>query len=229
VLDGRQFLSTSILQGGAQRPLVPGTRVRIQFVEGRISVSAGCNIIGGRYRIEDGRLVTDALAMTEMGCDQARHAQDDWLGAFIGSRPQLRLAGNDLTLESGDTVLTALDREVAEPDLPLVGRRWTVTAVVQGDTVASVPAGAVATLEITPDGVLRLQTGCNEGGGRVTVEPATLEFGEIVTTLRACDDPAGGLEAAVLSVLRAEKVAYRIEAGTLALTAGDRGLQLQAL
>lgn len=227
-LDGRRFLSTSILQGGAQRPLVPDTRIAIQFVEGRISVSAGCNIMGGRYGIEDGRLVTDALAMTEMGCDPARHAQDDWLGAFIGSRPQVRLAGNDLILESGDTILTALDREVAEPDLPLVGRRWTVTAIVQGDTVASVPAEAVATLEIAPDGALRLQTGCNEGGGRVAVEPATLRFAEVVTTRRACDDPAGALEAAVLSVLRAEAVAYRIDAGTLVLTAGERGLQLQA-
>lgn len=88
-LDGREFLSTSIVDNGAQRSLVPGTRVRVHFADGRISLSAGCNIMGGTYRIDGGQLVTDALAMTEMGCDQARHAQDDWLSTFIGSRPTL--------------------------------------------------------------------------------------------------------------------------------------------
>lgn len=120
-----------------------------------------------------------------------------------------------------------LGREVAEPDLPLVGRRWTVTSIVAGDAVSSVPAGAVASLLITADGSVQVETGCNQGGGRVTVTQQTLHFTDIATTLRACDGPGGQLESAVLAVLGAEVVTYRIDAGTLTLTAGQRGLQLQ--
>ena len=226
-LEGREFLSTGLTQGGADRPLVAGTRIRLSFLGGQLGASAGCNLMGGEYRLDGGRLVVTAVAMTEMGCDDPRHAQDDWLIGFLGARPTVGLAGNELTLQAGDTVIRLLDREVAEPDLGLVGPTWTVDSIVTGAAASSVPAGVVATLRFGADGRFEVDTGCNRGGGRAVGDEATLRFIEMILTERACQGPPGDLEAAVLAVLTRDAVTYQIDAQTLTLSAGDRGLILR--
>ena len=60
-----------------------------------------------------------------------------------------------------------LDREVAEPDLNIVGPTWTVESIIHGDAVSSVPAGAIATLVFKADGTIDVNAGCNRGGGHV--------------------------------------------------------------
>ena len=92
--------------------------------------------------------------MTEMGCDPALHDQDEWLSQFLGSDPQIALDGDELTLTSGGVTITLLDREVADPDLPLVGTTWTVTSIISGDAVSTVPDGAEATFEFADDGTV---------------------------------------------------------------------------
>jgi heat shock protein HslJ len=162
--------------------------------------------------------------MTEMGCDQPRHDQDDWVLGFLGSRPTVALSGNDLTLTAGDVVIRLLDREIADPDLPLVGPTWTVTSIIAGDAVSSFPDGIAATLTFTADGKVELNTGCNLGGGSYAVDGDRIAFDAIVTTKRACDGPGGQLEAAVLGVLQAESLTYAIEAGSLTIMAEGQGL-----
>lgn len=225
-VDDRQFLSTSVTEDGAERPLVAGTRIRIHFTAGNVTLSAGCNIIGGRYAIEGGRLVTDAMSMTEMGCDPPRSAQDEWLAAFIGSRPTVQLNGNELILEANDTIIDLLDREIAEPDLALVGPTWTLTSIIAGDAVSSVPDQVVARLQFAEDGQLQLAPGCNQGTGRWTVEEGILRVTDVGLTRMACMGAAGQVEEAVLSVLQAEQITVEIEAGMLTLSAGEIGLQL---
>jgi heat shock protein HslJ len=227
-LKGRTFLSKGVSDGGIVRPLAPDTQVRLVFnADGSLGASAGCNIIGGTYRVDGGVLRVEAGGMTEMGCDPARHAQDDWLVAFLASAPQVSLTGNDLTLVSGATAISLLDRDVAEPDLPLAGTLWTVDSIIDGETVSSIPDGARATLRIAEDGSAVFNTGCNEGGATVTMEGDRLRFVDAVTTDRACLDAGGGLERAVLAVLGADSVTWSIEARRLTLQAGPNGLSLQ--
>lgn len=226
-LDGRAFLSTSVIQGGAERPLVAGTSIRLDFNDGRIGASAGCNLFGGDYRLDGIRLIVTGGAMTEMGCDDARHAQDDWLFGFLGAGPNATLAGSELTLVIGDTLIRLIDREVAQPDLPLVGPTWTVDSIVAGDTVSSALLGVSAWLRFTADGRFEMETGCNAGGGRVMGDETTLRFSEIATTKRACDGPEGDMEFTMLAVLSGGPVAYTIESDTLRFSAGGRGLILK--
>jgi len=225
-LDGRAFLSTAVTTNGQPLDLVAGTRIRIGFSDGRLSASAGCNTMGGTYRIADGQLLVGDLSTTEMGCDPDRHSQDEWLAAFLGSSPAFTLTGSDLGLASPGASITLLDREVADPDLPLVGPTWTVVSVISGDAVSSVPDGVVATLTFQADGQVGFNGGCNGGGGRYSATADALRFSELVMTEMACDGPAGAMEAAVLRVLQAETVSYRIEAGRLELMAGASGLEL---
>jgi len=225
-LDGRAFLSTAVTADGQPLDLVAGTRIRLAFTDGQMSASAGCNSIGGSYSVAEGQLIVGDLSTTEMGCDPDRHAQDQWLAAFLGSRPVLTLDRNDLQLASPGASIRLLDREVADPDLPLVGPTWTVVSVISGDAVASVPDQVVATFTFQADGQIGFNTGCNIGGGRYTATAEALRFTDLLMTEMSCESPAGEMEAAVLRVLQAETASYRIEAGSLVLMAAGHGLQL---
>jgi heat shock protein HslJ len=227
-LDGRTFLSTGVTLNGAPIPLLANTRIRIEFVDGRLVASAGCNTLGGQYRVQDGLLHVTDLATTEMGCDPARHAQDEWFGKVLGGKPAVRLSGNDLTLEQAGTVITMLDREVANPDLPLVGTMWTVDSIFAGDTVSTPPGDGIATLLFGPDGRVQVNTGCNTGGGPYTVDSArgTISFGPIGITKRACVDETNELEAAVLMAIDGSAT-FSISGSALTLMDGSFGLQLQ--
>jgi heat shock protein HslJ len=226
-LDGRTFLGTSVVEGGEDRPLVADTEIRLTFNEGQLGASAGCNTFGGSFRVENGALIVEGGAMTEMGCDEDRAAQDEWLFAFLGNRPRVALSDNELVLTAGETVITLLDREVAEPDLALVGPTWTVDTIISGDAASSVPAGITATITFAEDGSMNIQTGCNSGAGHYTVEGDRIELSGIQQTLIGCDDARGAVEAAVIAVLGPGTATYAIESDSLTLMMGDHGLVLR--
>jgi heat shock protein HslJ len=225
-IDGRTYLSSDITQDGEPRPLVDGTQVRLAFADGQITANAGCNTIGGTYRVEDGRLLFEGGGMTEMGCDPALHDQDEWVSEFLGSNPELGLDGSDLTLTSGGIVMAFVDREVADPDLPLTGTTWTVSSIISGDTVSTVPEGAIATFEFADDGTVTVHTGCNTGGGQYELSGSTLRFADVAVTEMACDGPGGAVEAIVLPLLGAAEIEIAIDASSLTMMAGDAGLGL---
>jgi heat shock protein HslJ len=226
-LEGRTFVSTSVTEGGQDRPLVAGTEIRLTFNDGQIGASAGCNMFGGGYHIDGAALVVDGGAMTEMGCDDDRSAQDEWLFAFLGASPQAALSDDGLVLSVGETVITLLDREVAEPDLALVGPTWTVDTIIIGNVASTIPEGEVATIAFADDGTVDFQTGCNTGGGRYAVNDGEIQFAELVQTEIGCDGAAAAMEEAVVAVLNAGAVTDASEADTLTLMAGDHGLVLR--
>ncbi len=226
-LAGREFLSTSVTVGGQAQPLVEGTRIRLAFDDAdMLAAHAGCNHFGAAYRIDGGVLAITEGAMTEIGCEPALSEQDEWLFAFLGSQPLIQLSGDELMLEDGETLITLLDREVADPDLPLVGPVWTVRAIISGDAASTVPEGVVATLVFTDDQLVMVNTGCNSGSGGAEVRADTIRFGEIALTRMACEGGAADMEEAMLTVLSADVVRYEVDASLLELSIAGYGLQL---
>lgn len=227
-LSGRTFLSESVTEDGAPRPLVEGTRIRLAFAGGRVTASAGCNTMSGEVSVAGGRVtVPGGLAVTEMGCDPPRHAQDEWLAAFLAGGPAYRLAGDRLTLSGAATAVVLVDRRAADPDRPLEGTAWRLDGMVDGDVVSTVPGRVVATLRFGGGRVTLAVDGCNSGGGEVEIGPGELRFGVLSTTAMACAPDRAAVEAALVSVLRGT-VAYRIEAASLTLTGGGgKGLVLR--
>jgi len=228
-LDGRTFLSTGV----TGRQLVPGTRVRLAFDEGSLSADAGCNQMGGQVRLDGDRLIADGLAGTEMGCEPDLMEQDTWLVELLQSEPEVVLDGDALTLRGTDgTVIQLMDREVADPDRPLVGTTWRLDAITKGTdshgTASSIPAGVTSTLRITEGGQLEVAPGCNTGGADVKVGEGVLQVGPVITTLMACTGEPGRVEADVLAVIKEGEVGYSIEADRLTLTNGDNGLVYRA-
>ena len=155
-------------------------------------------------------------------------AQDDWLVTMLGSEPKLTLNGDELTLTSGETVISLLDAEVAEPDQPLAGPTWTLTSLITGDAVSSVPEGVIANITFNDDGTVAINPGCNSGGGTYAVDGDSISFSDLITTEMACLGPAMDVEAAVIAVLSADEITFAIDASTLTLMATDIGLQFTA-
>lgn len=220
-VDGRTYLSTGI--HGAT--LVPGTRVTLSFKDGNLNASGGCNSMSGPYTITGGHLSATRMATTEMGCDQPRMRQDEWLARLLGDAT-ITLAGDDLTLEEGSVRLTLLDRKVASPDQPITGTRWVLDGIISGATASSVPAGVTASIRIV-DGRIDVQSGCNTGSGTVEVTADTLTFGAIALSKKACEPAAAAVESAVTAVL-AGSARYTIDADALTLSAGSAGLTFRA-
>ena len=227
-LAGRTFLSVSATDGGVDRAFVPGTRIRLDFRAADFTASAGCNTIGGQYRLEAGKLLVDQLATTAMGCPAALGAQDAWLSTLLTSRPAVALSGNDLTLDAGSSVLKLQDQTVADPDQPLVGTLWNLESIISGDAVSSIPDGARATILFKADGTLSLFTGCNQGGATWSQSANGIEVSDLVLTKKACAGPSAPLEAAMVAVLRSGAITTTIQGASLTLQAGSSGIQLRA-
>lgn len=54
-LVGQTYLSVSVTEDGADRPLVPGTRIRLNLREDGVLIArAGCNTFSGGIMLDDG-------------------------------------------------------------------------------------------------------------------------------------------------------------------------------
>lgn len=228
-LDGRVFLSTTVTDGGADRPLVDDTQIRLTFDDGTVGASAGCNTFGGDYTLDGGVLVVTGGAMTEMGCDEPRMAQDEWLFALLGDRPAVALDGDRLTLTAGDVVIELVDEETASPDRPLVGTRWTLESILEGSgpdgSVSNVPEGIEAWIVFADDGTLSVELGCNGGSGSYEVEGDRILVADLASTDIGCD--AMSVETAFTAVLQADPT-YAVDADRLTLRTDAGGLDFRA-
>jgi heat shock protein HslJ len=225
---GRTFVSTSVTDGGHQRPLVRATKISLTFRAGTISANAGCNTISGAARLDTGRLVVGALATTAIGCPQPLADQDAWLADFLASRPTLTLQGPTLTLHGTTAVITLTDRKVAEPNRTLAGTHWVADTVIDHNTASSVPPAITADLILTADGHVSGNTGCRGFSGSYTATATTVTFSRLGTGKRSCAGDTAHMNRAVLAALTGA-VAYRIDADRLTLTAASgAGLGLTA-
>jgi heat shock protein HslJ len=230
-LDGTSWIATSVKEAGRPRALVAGSELRVAFADGSISVNAGCNGMGGSYRLSaDSELSVGPLAGTEMACDQPLMDQDAWLSGTVFASPlTAAVEGDTLTLSREGLAIMLTTRSVVSPDALLEGTSWQLDGIRSGDSMSSVPAGTeIPTLVVAADGSVTLSTGCNGGRSTATVSGPTITFGPVMTTKKACADRAGrDTESAVLAVLDGA-VEWSVSEKYLILTKGDRGLTYRA-
>ena len=174
-LDGRMFLSESV----RGKTLVPKTRIRINFDDAGIHVSAGCNQLFGDYRIEDGVLIVDGLGSTAIGCDAERVAQDTWLSDLLTGRPEIELDGPRLRLSQDVLELVLLDVEMASPDLPLVGTPWQGNGFGDGQAIGFGPGAELVSVQFDEDGEVTIFTACRNGTGRFSADDTMIEFEQL--------------------------------------------------
>ena len=112
----------------------------------------------------------------------------------------------------------------AEPSAALAGS-WTLTSYGPAGAPVAAVEDSGAQLTFNEDGSVAGNSGCNGFGGDYTVEGDQITFGQIASTLMACDDPRMTQEQAVHQVLT-DTASFEIEGNTLTLTNNDRVLIL---
>ena len=75
-------------------------RAILSFERERIAASAGCNAIGGPWRVDGLRLIAGPLVQTEMYCEGPVWKQERALSALLSAGPVITREGNVLTLVS---------------------------------------------------------------------------------------------------------------------------------
>lgn len=101
-LNGRTYTSTSV----RGHELVEGTRVKLAFEDGRMSVNGGCNTMGADYEVDHGTLRwTGEVMSTLMGCAADLQAQDEWLNRLFTDGVDAEIDGDVLTLTTSEVSL----------------------------------------------------------------------------------------------------------------------------
>ncbi|MEV4124964.1 META domain-containing protein [Nocardia sp. NPDC049707] len=226
---GRTFVSTGV--EGEQIP--GGGPMTLTFADGRISANSGCNTVSGTVDLTEGILHVGTLASTLMACPDERNQADSWQDKVLAALPKWRLDNSTLTLTGKEITVTLLDKKVAQPDRPLIGTTWIVSALMTPDAqIRSQTLDDVKpTLTIAADGAVSGNAGCNRMTGHATPSPAAngpdVTF-QIGTTEMACAPEIMEIEQAVLKVLDGKTTAT-IDAQTLILrNTNGFGLTLRA-
>jgi uncharacterized lipoprotein YbaY len=96
----------------------------------------------------------------------------------------------------------------------ITGAEWKLDSFGAVDNPRPAVADAPATLRFGEDGRLSGNTGCNGVGGQYTATADRIEFGALVGTLRACDEPTNQQEREILRALQGT-VRYELTADIL--------------
>ncbi|MGK8500094.1 META domain-containing protein [Nocardia asiatica] len=218
---GRTFLSTAV-EGTA---IPGGGPLTISFSEGRVAADAGCNKFSGAVELDGHVLRVSGLATTLMACADDRRDADEWLSGLLNSQPSWRLDDSRLTLHTPDRTVTLLDKKVAQPDKPVKGTSWVVTAFISDNSQIRSRAleEAQPTLTIAEDDTVSGSTGCNRLTGSAEVAGTQIVF-RVATTKMLCAPDAMEVEQSVLEALDGKTTAT-VDADVLTLR-NDNGAGL---
>jgi heat shock protein HslJ len=97
---------------------------------------------------------------------------------------------------------------------------WKLTAYGPVDSPFPAMTDTEAGITFNEDGTVTGTSGCNGFGGEYTVEGDQITFGQITSTLMACEDQIMAQENIVHQVLTGTAT-YKIEGSTLTLTNND--------
>lgn len=220
------YVVTKVTEDGKPRAVVDGTEIALAFVDGRLTLHAGCNTMSATYTIDGSTLRLGPIASTEMGCPGPRMEQDRWLAGLLAEPATIDWQAH--TIAVGDVVLTLSPRTRVHPDQDLRRTRWVLDGLTDGETARSVPAGPAVVLTLESTDVARVSGLCNGFGADLEVGDGAIRWMPHARTLMACADPARQeLDGAVTSVLTG-RTTYEISGQTLTVTHGDRGLVFRA-
>ena len=218
---GVTWTLTSLGDPATPTPALDGTPVTLIFSATGVSGSAGCNSYTGNFQFDNGGLSIGPLITTKIACDQPIMDQETAYVnalalassyAIINNQLQIMYDGGVLTFDGTQTVIPALN---VTPSVPgdLAGKTWTLNSY--GDPASPTPVldGTTVTLTFADTGAGG-SAGCNSYGGGFQVNNNAILFGQMVTTLMACDQPIMDQETAYLDAL-AKATTYAVTGNQL--------------
>jgi heat shock protein HslJ len=218
-LDGTAW----VLTGLPGRALTGRATPTLQFAQGRVSGTDGCNRYSGGYAQQGGGLEIGPLASTRMACEEEVMQQGRAVTDALAGARSFRIDGGTLELLAADGTVLA---RFAAQSTAIAGTRWTAHGVNNGrGAVTGLVADSTLTLEFGADGRASGNAGCNRFTTTYTVDRDQLSFGNTAVTRRMCaDEGVMQQEQAYLAALAQVRV-QRMEGGELELRAEDGALQ----
>jgi putative lipoprotein len=233
MLEGSDLLGswklTSYGTTETQSPALPDVEAGLTFSEdGAVTGTSGCNEFGGAYSVDGNEIAFKEIVSTLILCDTPIMEQEEAMSQMLSDSTAYSIEGDTLSIVKNGMmlVLTRDSLSPAEPGEPssLTGI-WRLTSYGTGNTLSSALADVEANLMFNEDGTVTGTSGCNEFGGKYTIEADQLTFEEIVSTLMLCDTPLMGQEEAMQQVLT-ETATYQLEGDILTITNNDRVMVL---
>jgi heat shock protein HslJ len=182
-------------------PVLPDTRLTVNYLIERYAGSGGCNWYLGVYSTDGSSLRMQTPATTRLICESAEIMQQE--GLFMNSLldvTEYRMEGDKLvayTVED-QRLLTLVP---AQPT-PFEGTTWDLKFIYNGKEWQPVIPGSTVTAQFEGDQISG-SAGCNNYHATATREGETLTIGDVASTRKACADPEGVMdqETTVLSML----------------------------
>jgi heat shock protein HslJ len=208
----------------------PEAALESDVPEDAISVyfNADCNGFWGDFRITSTALEsTGSYMMTEMGCERPLHVQEDWLAKFLMDGPRLSWSGDHLALTGDTATLSLLNKKVADPDRPLVGRQWTSSHYINRGSLSWMSLEAYPTLSFSEEGALSIFDGCNQFEGRFSISGSELVLTQMVpvTEHQCTDEHVLTISAHYEKVFVDGTLTYSIDANVVRIERGENGVE----
>jgi len=206
--------------------------VTINFAEGEVNGTAGCNNYFGPYEVDGNSLTIGPLGSTMMMCIQDDTAtQETAFLANLGNVASYDIVNNQLQLidADGNTILVFN----VEQSIPLVGTEWKVTAYNNGqEAVVSVLADSEMTALFDENGLVSGSAGCNNYRASFETSAETITIGPAASTRKLCPAPEGIMDQEALYLAALEMAAtYEIDGSRLDMydVDGARVVQFEAV
>ena len=188
-----------VLDGEASSPTITSAgSVTIAFAEDEVHGTGPCNDYGGPFELDGETISFGPIVSTMMSCGaDIDAAETDYLTgleavatAEIDDEDRLVLSGPDVSF-----VFDGLDVDET------LARTWNILSVASGDAITSVVLGTEPTLTLSADGEMSVSTGCNDGTGTWERDGDTISFGEIASTMMACEEALSAQQDAIFAAL----------------------------
>ena len=208
---------------GESVDVLPDTEITIEFKDGQIGGSGGCNNYFGSYEVGVGNTLSiGAIGSTEMAClVEGVMEQEQRYFEALASAASYQVTESKLQLANADGE-TVLIFSVLEPE-SLTGTTWRLTGYNngQGGSV-SLLSGTEITALFGDDGSLSGSAGCNNYTAAYEVDGETMSIGPAGVTRMMCAKPEGIMEQESAYLAALESVAaYQIKGNKLELFDAD--------
>jgi len=204
--------------------VVSDTLVTINFENGKINGTDGCNRYSTAYRVNGAKFtVNKDVVTTKMACPEPIMQQ---AAAYITALTQAvtyKIDGQQLMLlDASGKTLAIFTTQSSE----LGGTSWIVTGYNDGkQAVVSVVIGSELTADFSADGKLSGLAGCNNYTATYEASGKSIKIVPTASTLKMCADPAGVMEQETQYLKALETAAtYRLDGNQLELRTADGAL-----
>ena len=222
-LEGTRWALVDYQDGtGNTVAAAPGVEAAIEFNDGSVSGTAGCNSFSGGYTVDGNTLTVGPLASTMMACmDSNVMQQESDVLANLQAAATYTIEGDVLTIANaeGETTLTF---KATEP-ISLTATNWEATSYNNGnEAVVSLIVGTTITADFGEDGTLSGNAGCNQYTTSYTVDGDAITIEPVASTMMFCGDPEGMMDQETLYLQALPTAAtYQIDGTTLTLRTAE--------